>query len=299
MTIGNKRILVIGYGRIGHAMESMLAPNHALMYTDIRPVSPHEPVELEQAAAAAEFVICCVHVTPLAEVAARIRPHLREDAISLTVAKGLDEEGRPASSIFADVFGDSHHYCALYGPMIAEDIIQGRMAFAQVGCSRPEVYARIEALFHDTVLRLQYSDDMPGIAWSSVLKNVYAILFGAVDELALGDNVRGYLAVETLAEMAAIVQAMGGDAATVLQVAGLGDLVTTATSESSRHHTLGRQLVRGDYPDKPAEGLHTLAMIDKFGLIDTQPYPLFRLVQQIVSDRDRIDGHIRAWLDSL
>ena len=176
---------------------------------------------------------------------------------------------------------------------------QGRLAFGQVGCSRPEVYTRVEALFHDTVLKLQYSDDMQGIAWSSVLKNVYAILFGAVDELALGDNVRGYLAVETLGEMAAIVQAMGGGAATVLQVAGLGDLVTTATSESSRHHTLGRQLARGEYPDTPAEGLHTLAMIDRFGLIDTRSYPLFRLVQQIVSDRDRIVQHIQAWLDSL
>ena len=298
MTTGNERILVIGYGRIGHAMEYLLSARHPMQFWDIHPVTPHEPVALEQAAAEADFVLFCIPVSPLAEVATRIRPHLQADSISITVAKGLDETGRPASNIFSEVFGGSHHYGVLYGPMIAEEIMQGRLAFAQVGCSQPAVYARIDALFHDTVLRLQYSEDIQGIAWSSVLKNVYAILFGAADELGLGDNVRGYLAVATLREMADIVASMGGDASTVQQAAGLGDLVTTATSESSRHHTLGRQLARGEYRGEPAEGVHTLAMIGQFELLDPGRYPLFALVQAIVREPGGMKQRIRAWLQS-
>lgn len=279
-------------------MEYLLTARHALQFWDIRPVTPHEPVVLEQAAATADCVLFCIPVTPLAEVAARIRPSLQADAISLTVAKGLDEEGRPSSTVLAEVLGESHDYGALYGPMIAEEIIRGLPAYAQVGCSQPEVYTRIEALFEETTLRLQYSKDMQGIAWSSVLKNVYAILFGAADELALGDNVRGYLAVATLREMAAIVTSKGGEASTVQQVAGLGDLVTTATSESSHHHTLGRQLVRGEYQGEPAEGLHTLAMIEQFGLLEPARYPLFALVQAIVGEPGEMEQRIRAWLRS-
>ena len=299
MAVGNHPVLVIGYGEVGHAMEHLLAARQPMQFWDIHPVAGHEPVELDQAAAHAEFLIFCIPVSPLAEVAGRVLPHLSTDSISLTVAKGLDAAGRPAPAIFNDVYAGTHDYGVLYGPMIAEEIMHGRPAFAQVGCSRPGVYARIEALFQGSGLVLQYSDDVQGIAWSSVLKNVYAILFGAADELALGDNVRGYLAVAAIREMATIVQAMGGDAATVQQLAGLGDLVTTATSDSSHHHELGRQLARGEYRDSPSEGVHTLAMVEQFDLLDRKQYPLFNLVQQLVSERSGIEQRIRAYLQSL
>ncbi|MGB5260731.1 MAG: hypothetical protein WBO34_09445 [Gammaproteobacteria bacterium] len=299
MAVSNNPILIIGYGEVGHAMEYLLAARYPLQFWDIRPVAGHAPVELEQAAAQAGCVIYCVPVTPLGEVAERVRPHLSADSISFTVAKGLDAAGRPAPAIFSDVYAGAHDYGVLYGPMIAEEIMQGRPAFAQVGCSRPEVFAGIEALFQGSGLILRYSDDIQGIAWSSVLKNVYAILFGAADELALGDNVRGFLAVAAIGEMASIVQAMGGNSATVIQLAGLGDLVTTATSSSSHHHELGRQLARGEYRGGPAEGVHTLAMVEQFGLLDREHYPLFSLVAQIVSEQSGIEQRIRRYLQLL
>jgi len=299
MAAGKHPILVIGYGEVGHAMEHLLAARQPMQFWDIHPVAGHEAVELEQAVAHAEFVIFCIPVSPLAEVAGRVLPHLSADSISLSVAKGLDAAGRPAPAIFGDVYAGTHDYGVLYGPMIAEEIMHGRPAFAQVGCSQPDVYPRIEALFRGSGLVLQYSDDVQGIAWSSVLKNVYAILFGAADELALGDNVRGYLAVAAIREMATIVQAMDGEPATVQQLAGLGDLVTTATSNSSHHHELGRQLARGEYRDTPSEGVHTLAMVEQFGLLDREQYPLFNLVQQLVTERSGIEQRIRTYLQSL
>ena len=299
MATGNHSILVIGYGEVGHAMEYLLGTQHALQFWDIRPVAGHDTVALEQAAADAEFLIFSVPVSPLEELARRVLPHLQDGSISFTVAKGLDARGRPAPAIFSEVYADTHDYAVLYGPMIAEEIMQGRPAFAQVGCSRSEVYAPINVLFRDTALQLEYSDDVFGIAWASLLKNVYAMLFGAADELALGDNVRGYLAVASIREMAALVPAMGGEATTVTQLAGLGDLVTTATSYSSHHHELGRQLARGVYPERPAEGVHTLAMVEQFDLLDTEQYPLFSLVQRLLRDPSQVEQHIRAFLRAL
>ena len=289
-------ILIIGYGEVGHAMEYLLGPSHQLQFWDIRPIEDHATVELEQAVAQAGFVIFSVPVSPLEELARRVLPHLRAGCVSFTVAKGLDAMGRPAPVIFREVFGDDHDYAVLYGPMIAEEILQGRPAFAQVGCSRSGVFTHIESLFSNTGLWLEYSDDMLGIAWSSLLKNVYAMLFGAADELALGDNVRGYLAVAAIREMAAIVPAMGGRATTVTQLAGLGDLVTTATSYSSHHHELGRQLARGEYRGSQAEGVHTLSMVEQFKLLDIERYPLFSLVQQLISDPAQVEKHIREFL---
>lgn len=293
------RVLVIGYGEVGHAMEHLLSARHRMQFWDIRPVEGHDPVELEPAVAEADLVLFCVPVIPLDELATRIRPHLSDDCISLTVAKGLDERGRPAPAIFADVYAGTRHYGVLYGPMIAEEIVHGRPAFAQVGCSSAGIYARIEALFGDSALSLEYSDDFPGIAWSSLLKNVYAILFGAADELGLGDNVRGYLAVAAIREMADIVVSMGGQAGTVLNLAGLGDLVTTATSASSHHHGIGQQLARGSQHGISGEGTHTLAMVEAHRLFDAGAFPLFSLVRDMVRQPAAAAQRLQAWLQDL
>jgi glycerol-3-phosphate dehydrogenase (NAD(P)+) len=292
----SKKILVIGYGEMGHAMEFLLAGRYELVFHDILPMEGHEPVELESAAAQADCIIYCVPVTPLGGLAERVVPLLRDHSISLSVAKGLDDKGRPAAHIFRDVYAERHDYAVLYGPMISEEICAGRPAFAQVGVSGAAVYGQVAALFAGTGLALEYSADMQGISWSSVLKNVYALLFGAADELGLGDNTRGYLAVAVQAEMARIVARMGGRESSARQLAGLGDLVTTATSAGSHHHELGCLLARGERDRLSGEGIHTLAMVRRFDLIDAGNYPLFRLVRELVEEPGKVEARIRAVL---
>jgi len=292
----NQKILVIGYGEMGHAMEFLLAGRYELVFHDILPMEGHESVELAPAAAQADFIIYCVPVTPLGGLAERVAPVLGGHSISLSVAKGLDDKGRPAARIFQDVYAERHDYAVLYGPMISEEIRAGRPAFAQVGVSRPGVYGQVAELFTGTTLALEYSADIQGISWSSVLKNVYALLFGAADELGLGDNTRGYLAVAAQAEMARIVARMGGCESSARQLAGLGDLITTATSAGSHHHEVGCLLARGERDRLSGEGIHTLAMVRKFGLLDAGDYPLSSLVQELIEEPGDIEARIRALL---
>jgi glycerol-3-phosphate dehydrogenase (NAD(P)+) len=277
-----KHILIVGYGEMGHAMEYLLGAQHRLSFWNRSPMEGHACVQLERCAGEVDYIIYCIPVSPLAGLAGRILPQLAPHAVSLSIAKGLDDSGRPAAQIFRDVYADSRGYAVLYGPMISEEIRAGRHAFAQVGTSDPALFDGIAALFAPTGLALQYSTDMIGISWSSVLKNVYAMLFGAADELRLGDNVRGFLAVTALHEMQSIVVRLGGQAGTPCQLAGLGDLVTTATSAGSHHHQLGRELARGDRRVLQGEGIHTLSMVRQFGLLALDDCPLFRLVLEIV-----------------
>jgi glycerol-3-phosphate dehydrogenase (NAD(P)+) len=288
-------ILIIGYGEMGHAMETLLAPRHRLLLFDIKPVAGHAAVGLD-AASDVDCVIYCVPVTPLAGLAEQVLPLLAGHCISLSVAKGLDEAGRPAPQIFADVYGSERPYGVLYGPMIAEEISSGRPAFAQVGVSQPDCYGSIEHWFQGSALRLEYSRDLIGIGWASVLKNVYAMLFGMSDELQLGDNVRGYLVVAAIREMQSILDEKGGQGATAQQLAGLGDLVTTATSADSHHHELGRRLARGEPAGRISEGTHTLSMVEKFKLLDVASYPLFRLVRDIIAEPVDIRHRLLAYL---
>ena len=102
------------------------------------------------------------------------------------------------------------------------------------------------------------------------------------DELQLGDNMRGFLAVTALQELCAIVKQLGGKPETPVHLAGLGDLITTATSTGSRHHQLGCNLARGETEDISGEGIHTLAMVEKYRLFDAATFPLYSLIHDVV-----------------
>ena len=293
----SKKILVLGYGEMGHAMEHLLGKCHTLYFWDKKQQAGFHSAILEDVAPLADFVIFCLPVNPHRIIAQQIAPLIRQDCICLSIAKGLDEQGQTAAQIFADIFRQQPH-ALLYGPMISEEIRADRYAFAQLGCSQQALFRQVNNLFSGSKLFIEQSDDIAGISWSVILKNVYAIAFGIADELKLGDNVRGYLAVSALHELSKIVQIMGGKQNSPFHLAGLGDLITTATSEDSHHHELGRKLARGDLKDINGEGIHTLSMVQKFQLFRWQDFPLFTLIADIVKKpqniTERIDQYFSA-----
>jgi len=112
------RVLVLGYGEMGHAMEVLLDGRAQLDIWEKYPADDFHSVILEDAAPAAELILFCLPVSPHREVVTRLLPLLAADAICVSIAKGLDENGQTAAQVFADVLGTSHPYALLYGPMI-------------------------------------------------------------------------------------------------------------------------------------------------------------------------------------
>ncbi|MBL8199581.1 MAG: hypothetical protein JNK40_01295 [Chromatiales bacterium] len=279
-------VLVLGHGEMGRAVEGLLVGRVALAIWDRYPQPGFRSAVLADAAPRADVVIFCLPTVPHAQVLQDLLPLLRPDGICLSVAKGLDDDGRPVAQIFADVLGDRFAYGVLHGPMIAEEIQSGGLAFAQLGHRGPGVVDRVAALFAGTRLKVRPVADLPGVNWAVILKNVYTLAFGMADELGLGDNVRGWLAVMALAEMDTLVRRLGGAPGTVQGLAGLGDLITTATSDHSHHRELGRRLARGEAGNGPAgltgEAIHTLAVIGRNRALDVTGLPLFGLVSRVV-----------------
>jgi len=290
------RVLILGYGEMGHAMEYLLKNKQQLDIWDKYPQDNFKSASLEDVAPQADIVLFCLPVNPHREVAEKIAPLLKESCLCMSIAKGLDEAGQTAAQIFLDVF-TSNQYALLYGPMISEEIRLGRYAFAQLGCADSESFNKVRKLYQDTNLYIEYSSDVIGISWSVILKNVYAMVFGMADELQLGDNMRGYLAFATLRELDDIVHKMGGQIGSPYQLAGLGDLITTATSEDSHHHELGKMLAREETQNIKGEGIHTLEMVTKYQLFDTKDYPLFLLIKGIVKKPQNIADRIQEHLE--
>jgi len=286
-------VLIIGQGEIGQAIRQLLAPHAHLRIWQRR--APDADATLEPWTRESGLVFFCVPTPAHEELATRLRGVLRSDTICVTPAKGLDERGRTAAQAFAEILGSQP--CAfLYGPMIAEEIRAGRPAFAALGAHDPRHAARVATVFASTALMLRPTEDVDGIAWCAVLKNIYAMLFGVADELALGDNMRGYLAVTALAELASVVTSLGGAPDTAYRLAGLGDLITTATSAGSHHHALGRALARGEEGPFVGEGPHALAVVRRLRLFDWSRFPLLTLTALILDAPREARALVSAYL---
>ncbi len=283
-------VLILGYGEMGHAMEALLSPRQTVVIWHRQ-----SSANLETEVARASVVLFCVPTSPHEELAKRIGSRLAPGSIVLTIAKGLDDQGRTAPEILRAHLPRPDRVGVIYGPMIAEDMSAGRAGFGQLGGS-PAVREIVRRLYAGSVLSLKETDDWRGPAWGSVLKNIYAQAFGMADGLKLGDNVRGFLAVMATNEMRAVLAELGADPETALGLAGLGDLITTGTSPNSHHHQLGIDLARGKRDALTGEGIHALAVLRAHPRFDPARYPLYRLVDECVREGGDVAARFRAWL---
>ena len=148
---------------------------------------------------------------------------------------------------------------ALSGPTFAREVALGRPTAAVVASSDDEVAARVQAALGSREFRLYVSRDVAGVEVGGAVKNVIAIATGVVDGLGLGENARAALITRGLAEMTRLAVALGGQAATLAGLAGLGDLVLTATGAQSRNHALGAALARGETLDHAQKSTRMIA----------------------------------------
>jgi glycerol-3-phosphate dehydrogenase (NAD(P)+) len=285
-----RNILIIGHGEMGQAFEFLLKEENVHVW------QRGQGDDLGELASRNRFIFFCVPANPVFNLASTIAAHIPNDAICLSIAKGLDESGRPAALALKAALGTRARQGVIYGPMISEELRAGRVGFGELGVKDKTTCDSVRNLFENTPLKLYCHNDIDGLTWCAVLKNVYAMAFGMADELRLGANVRGFLTATAMSEISKIGGLLGGDRSTPYGLAGLGDLITTATSEDSHHHALGRQLARNDRSELQGEGVHTLTLIKRNKVFNYKPFPLFSAVEAVVSgDAGAEQALTRLW----
>jgi len=107
---------------------------------------------------------------------------------------------------------------------------------------------QLQALLAAPNLRVYLNRDVVGVELCGAFKNILAIAAGLVEALGLGNNARAALITRGLAEMARLVELLGGRPETVMGLAGMGDLLLTATGAQSRNRRFGAMLGQGMTP---------------------------------------------------
>ena len=190
-------------------------------------------------------------------------PHLIAGTPVMLCAKGIEQgTGKMLTEILGEVLPQAEP-AILSGPSFAHDVAKG-LPTAVTIAARGDIAGRLQSALGHGTFRPYASDDLTGVALGGAAKNVYAIACGVVEGMGLGESARAALLARAFAELTRLGEAMGAKPETLMGLSGLGDLVLTATSATSRNFAFGLQLGKGaslktlSAPGKPlAEGALT------------------------------------------
>ena len=203
--------------------------------------------------------------------------------------KGVERgTGKLVTEVAAEV-RENWKFAILSGPSFARNVVQG-LPTAVTIAGRAALAKRLQATLGNASFRPYASEDVIGVALGGAAKNVYAIACGIVIGLGLGENARAALLARSFAELCRLGRSLGGRDETLMGLSGLGDLVLTATSITSRNYAFGVSLGKGaglrdlTTPDAPlVEGVATApALVQRAQLLSIE-LPVAETVSEILS----------------
>jgi len=193
----------------------------------------------------AEMVVVAIPSESFRAVCRGLASTLREDAVLVSATKGLELDTLRRMSEVAGEEAPGRPLAVLSGPSFALEVARGQPTAVVAAAARADVAETVQKAFANPTFRVYSSDDVVGVELAGALKNVIAIAAGIVDGLGYGQNTVAALITRGLAEIGRLGVALGGRPETFSGLAGLGDLVLTATGDLSRNRKLGRALGAG------------------------------------------------------
>ena len=208
----------------------------------------------------AEVVVSAAPSHAVRAVITSAAPAIANDALVVSVSKGLEPERLDRmSQVITEVLGERARVAVVSGPSFALEVYQ-RHPTLVVAAARDEAVARdAQRTFRSPYFRVYTNTDVVGVELGGALKNVIALAAGVVDGLGFGNNTRAALITRGLAEITRLGVAMGANPLTFAGLAGMGDLILTATGALSRNRTLGIELGKGKSLAESQRGRHTVA----------------------------------------
>jgi glycerol-3-phosphate dehydrogenase (NAD(P)+) len=207
----------------------------------------------EQAEALAE---CEVAVMGASSAGARSLARMAHSALGevralVSVAKGLESESLlRVSEVYADEISGVPVVCVA-GPCLAAELAQGHPSAAVWASADVEDARSVGKDFASPTYQIAFSDDVVGVEYCTVMKNVAAIGVGLLDGLGgitnrEFKNAKAALLTRAVDELADAVTRLGGRRESALGLAGLGDVLVT--SLGGRNRLFGELVGAGEDP---------------------------------------------------
>lgn len=192
----------------------------------------------------ADIILLVMPAQVMRQALETFRPHLRPESYVVICSKGIETStGNLMTEVVRDVL-PGHGISILSGPNFATEVGRGLPAASTIAADDISTARMLASTLSHPGFRLYACDDPVGVALAGALKNVIAIAAGIATASNLGENARASLITRGLMEMARLGLARGAREETFLSMAGIGDLMLTCTSPTSRNFSFGLDIGR-------------------------------------------------------
>lgn len=237
-------------------LPGMVIPDEIVFTKDIQQVCTDQEILL--------FAVPSPFVRATARKAA---PYIADGQIIVDVAKGIEADTlKTMTEIIAEELKNpTVRLVALSGPTHAEEVAKDLPTTIVSASGDPAAAERVQTVFGNTCMRVYTNADIRGVELCGAMKNVMALASGIALGLGYGDNTKAALITRGMAEITRLGIAMGCNSHTFYGLAGIGDLIVTATSVHSRNNRCGILIGQGASPGDAiaqvgmvVEGIHAL-----------------------------------------
>jgi glycerol-3-phosphate dehydrogenase (NAD(P)+) len=251
--------------------------------------------DIANAAENADFLLMAVPSVYTRETMRDFAPYAEEKTILISAAKGIEKDTlMTLTEVLRDELqkaGKQNEAVAMSGPTHAEEVARNLPTLIVCACENMECAAKVQALFDGTCIRPYVNPDEKGVQICGALKNVEALAVGIARGLGYGDNTCAAMITRGMEEIRRLGLAMGCREKTFFGLAGIGDLIVTATSRHSRNNRAGFLIGQGKSVDEAVreigmvvEGMNALpaavTLCEKYEM----DMPLINAVQMIVRE---------------
>ncbi|MDX9971170.1 MAG: NAD(P)-binding domain-containing protein [Candidatus Gracilibacteria bacterium] len=279
------KIAIIGAGEIGQAVRYLISKKDEIRMWDKDPSKvAGEMGSLKDAVSNMDAVFVCIPSNFVRELIMEIKEIVSSDTLIIGISKGMESATNMTNiETFKDLMPSHEMFAIVSGPMLAEEIVEGKICAAVLASENEKALEVISEIFNDTNLKFSMSKKPLEIATLGILKNIYAILCGVSDGLEFGNNTKSYLITRSISEMRKIMKELFGDDEEVFSYAGLGDFLTTSSGLFSKNYSFGYEMAKFGKSEIMSEGRISIPFFaEKLGE-NTKNLPLFLASQKIVS----------------
>ena len=285
-----KEIDVLSSTRIHPNLPGVELPEQLAYTKDIEEVCKDKDILL--------FAVPSVFVRATARKAS---PYVVDGQIIVDVAKGIEGDTLfTMSEIIAEEMKDSAvNIVALSGPTHAEEVVKDLPTTIISACEDIDVAEKVQKVFNTGRLRVYTNTDIRGVELCGALKNIIALASGIATGLGCGDNARAALITRGIAEIGRLGNAMGCNGQTFSGLAGIGDIIVTATSMHSRNNRCGMLIGQGVPVEEATkqvgmvvEGLNALPAAMRLAEKYDVEMPIVETVDAVVSGRVDVQNAI-------
>ncbi len=213
----------------------------------------HFSADINEIVSNADILIVAIPSPYAKQALSKLRKSIRKKIV-ISAVKGMIAED---NCVLGDYIHQRFHVPQerigiIAGPCHAEEVALERLSYLTIGCMNRELARELAGLFRTPFVQTTTSDDIWGLEYSSVMKNIYAIAVGICSGLKYGDNFQAVLVSNCMQEMFRFIQAVNPMHRDVDNSAYLGDLLVTAYSRFSRNRQFGSMIGIG-YTVKSAQ----------------------------------------------